>query len=130
MEDNLIILPQIESRLGLDHVAEIASHPLTTALAVGPYDLSADLGVCWNPEAQEFRDALQRIREAARNAWKPMWMIGDGPQLVQQGYRFLCLGDPMALLQTKIQTKIGELNDKLNDELRRAGNTTRKTNKE
>ena len=122
VEDNLIILPQIESRLGLDHVAEIASHPLTTALAVGPYDLSADLGVCWNPEAQEFRDALQRIREAARNAWKPMWMIGDGPQLAQQGYRFLCLGEPMALLQTKI----GELNH----ELRCADDTTRKTNKE
>jgi hypothetical protein len=23
-----------------------------------------------------------------------MWMIGDGPDLVQRGYRFLCIGEP------------------------------------
>jgi len=51
VEDDLIILPQIETQEGLAHVDEIARHPLTTAIAVGPYDLSADLGVCWNPEA-------------------------------------------------------------------------------
>lgn len=106
VEDNLVILPQIESRIGLDHVAAIAAHPLTTAIAVGPYDLSADLGVCWNPEAEEFRDALQCIRDAARAAGKCMWMIGDGPQLVKQGYRFLCIAEPTTLLQANL----GELN--------------------
>jgi 2-keto-3-deoxy-L-rhamnonate aldolase RhmA len=119
VEDHLIVLPQIESRTGLDHVAEIANHPLTTAIAVGPYDLSADLGVCWDPEAVEFRDALKRIREAARTAGKNMWMIGDGPQLVKQGYRFLCIGEPTALLQTKIR--------ELNDEIRSADDAARQT---
>ncbi len=117
VEDHLVILPQIESRAGLDHVAAIANHPLTTALAVGPYDLSADLGVCWNPETEEFRDALQRIRDAARAAGKGMWMIGDGPQLVEQGYRFLCIAEPTALLQAKL----GELNAAVRSGDRTAG---------
>lgn len=102
VEDHLVILPQIESRTGLENVHDIAAHPLTTAIAVGPYDLSADLGVCWNPDASELREALATIREAGHAAGKPMWMIGDGARLVREGYRFLCLGEPIACLQTKL----------------------------
>ena len=50
VEDDLIILPQIESKIGLENSEAIARNPLTTAMAIGPYDLSADLGVCWQPE--------------------------------------------------------------------------------
>ncbi len=106
VEDNLIILPQIESRAGLDQVEAIAAHPLTTAIAVGPYDLSADLGVCWKPEAPEMKAALQIIRAAGKAAGKNMWMIGSGPDLVAEGYTFLCLGEPIASLQAKL----GEMN--------------------
>lgn len=103
VEDNLIILPQIESRLGLSNVAAIASHPLTTAIAVGPYDLSTDLGVCWDPQADALQDALRQIREAGRAAGKGMWMIGDGPKLVGQGYRFLCITEPTMFQQAKLK---------------------------
>ncbi len=102
VEDNLVILPQIESRLGLENVDAIAGHPLTTAIAVGPYDLSADLGVCWDPSAEVLRSALDRIREAGRDAGKGMWMIGDGPRLAAEGYRFLCLTEPTMFLQAKL----------------------------
>jgi len=102
VEDTLVVLPQIETRTGLAHVREIAAHPLTTAIAVGPYDLSADLGVCWKPESAELRDALATIREAGRAAGKPMWMIGNGVELVKQGYTFLCLGEPVASLGAKL----------------------------
>ncbi|MBP6603806.1 MAG: hypothetical protein KA250_18470 [Verrucomicrobiales bacterium] len=106
VEDDLIILPQIESRAGLDEVENIAAHPLTTAIAVGPYDLSADLGVCWDPTRPELQDALARIRTAGKAAGKNMWMIGDGAALVQAGYTFLCLGETTMALQSKL----GEIN--------------------
>ncbi len=102
VEDALVILPQIESRTGLANAREIAAHPLTTAIAVGPYDLSADLGVCWDPDAPALREALAVIRESGRAAGKTMWMIGDGVRLVQEGYTFLCLGEPVACLQAKL----------------------------
>ncbi|MFT5466085.1 MAG: 2-keto-3-deoxy-L-rhamnonate aldolase RhmA [Verrucomicrobiales bacterium] len=103
VEDDLIILPQIESRVGLENVAEIAEHPLTTAIAVGPYDLSADLGVCYDPGAEVHREALHRIRDAGRAAGKAMWMIGDGPKLAEDGYRFLCIAEPTMFLQSKLK---------------------------
>ncbi len=120
VEDHLIILPQIESRTGLENAEAIASHPLTTAIAVGPYDLSADLGVCWKPESTELQEALQNIRDAGRAAGKNMWMIGDGPALVAQGYNFLCVGEPTMFLQAKLS----ELNDACK------GNADESSNKE
>ncbi len=31
-----------------------------------------------------------------------MWMIGHGPDLVRQGYTFLCIAEPIMLLQAKL----------------------------
>lgn len=97
-EEHLIVLPQIETRRGLANAPAIAAHPLTTAIAVGPYDLSADLGCCWDPGDEQLVAALGQIRAAGRAAGKTMWMIGDGPTLVREGYTFLCVGDPSAIL--------------------------------
>ncbi len=102
VEDPLVVLPQIETLTGLSKVAEIAAHPLTTAIAVGPYDLSASLGVCWQPDSKILQDALARIREAGRAVGKPMWMIGNGAELARQGYTFLCLGEPISSLQSRL----------------------------
>jgi 2-keto-3-deoxy-L-rhamnonate aldolase RhmA len=103
VEDELIILPQIESPTGLDNAEAIASHPLTTALAVGPYDLSAHLGVCWQPEAPSLLHALERIRVAARAVGKTMWMIGDGPALRKRGFSFVCIAEPIMLLESSLK---------------------------
>lgn len=97
-EDDLIILPQIESKIGLENVDAIARHPVTTAIAIGPYDLSADLGVCWKPDDPLLTGAIERIRKAGRDAGKNMWMIGDGPSLTKKGFNFLCLTEPIMFL--------------------------------
>ncbi len=36
-------------------------------------------------------------------AGKNMWMIGNGPALAKQGYTFLCIGDPSALLAQQLE---------------------------
>jgi 2-keto-3-deoxy-L-rhamnonate aldolase RhmA len=101
-EDDLIILPQIESKIGLGNVDAIARDPLTTAIAIGPYDLSADLGVCWQPESPELVNAVARVRRAGQDAGKNMWMIGDGPALAKQGFNFICLAEPIMLLASTL----------------------------
>lgn len=102
VEENFIVLPQIESRLGLENIEAIVANPLTTAIAVGPYDMSADLGVCWNPETDELQGALQKIRDAGKAVGKNMWMIGDGPTLVKHGYNFLCITEPTMFQQAQL----------------------------
>jgi len=99
VEDNFIIIPQIESRKGLDAADEIARHPLTTALGIGPYDLSSDLGVCWEPKHPKQLAAVERIRKAARGAAKNMWIIGEAVDLQKRGLTFLCIGEPVAIME-------------------------------
>lgn len=99
VEDDFLVLPQVESRLGLDNLDEIAAHEIVTAMAIGPYDLSMDLGVGAQMEHPLLLDAVDRIHEAARRAGKTMWRIGDGPTMVAQGFHFVCIGEPMGMLQ-------------------------------
>ena len=109
VEDDLIVMPQIESPLGLEHVDAIAQHELTTALGVGPYDLSARLGVCWQPEHPRLCRALQTIQRAAEQAGKHAWMIGDGATAVGQGYYFVCIGEPMMFLENEFGRQVAAL---------------------
>ena len=108
VEDDLVVLPQIESRKGLANVDAIARHPLTTAMAVGPYDLSADLGVCWKPDSPELTGALDQIRAAARAAGKNMWNIGDAATLIGRGYTFLCIAEPTMLLENTLKSAVAQ----------------------
>lgn len=99
VEQDLVILPQIESEAGLDHVDAIAAHDATTAVAIGPYDLAANLGVCWRPDDPAHRAAVSRIRAAAKKAGKNMWQIGNAADLVAQGFNFLCIAEPIMLME-------------------------------
>lgn len=109
VEDHVIVIPQVESPLGLQNAGEIAAHPIVTALGVGPFDLSASLGLCWKPEHPTFKGALAHIRDAARAAAKPVWMIGDAKFLLEEGYRFLCMGEPTAMLQRMLTDLVRQL---------------------
>jgi 2-keto-3-deoxy-L-rhamnonate aldolase RhmA len=102
VEDPLIVIPQIESPLGVENAEAIARHPLTTALGVGPFDLSIRLGVSGESDHPKLRKSLAQIRSAAIDAGKPAWMIGDGPALIAQGYRFICIGEPSLLLKARL----------------------------
>jgi 4-hydroxy-2-oxoheptanedioate aldolase len=107
VEDELIILPQIETVVGLNNVESIAAHDLVTAIAIGPYDLSAELGCCYDTSAEVWNNAIERIREAGRAAGKNMWMIGDGPTWAARGFNFLCIGEPISMIG---QTMAGAVN--------------------
>jgi len=107
VEDHFIVLPQIETRRGLVILAEVANHELTTALAVGPFDLAAELGVCGKMDAPELQTALTTIRAAADAAGKTMWMIGgNAERLARDGWRFLCFGDPTYILEAAFKNLV------------------------
>jgi len=102
VEDDFIILPQIETRVGLANVDAIAAHEITTAIAIGPYDLSADLGVCFEMDHPKMQEAVEEIRAAGEKAGKTMWRIGDGETLASEGYHFLCIGTPEGIFRTAL----------------------------
>ncbi len=108
-EDHFIVIPQIETRAGVENVDAIANHPLVTAVGLGPYDLSADLGCCWDPDNAEHKAAIQRIAAAARAAGKKLWIGCDGPKLIAEGYTFLWVGTVSSLLVSGLTNEIEKI---------------------
>lgn len=92
LEQHFIVIPQIESLAGVAKAKELAGHPVVTALGVGPYDLSADMGCCWHPENEKFQDALRQIRAAADAVGKKVWIGTDVEKYAREGYTFLWCG--------------------------------------
>ena len=92
LEDHFIVIPQIESLAGVENATALASHPAVTALGVGPYDLSADIGCCWHPEDERFQKALGEIRSAADAVDKKVWIGADVEKYASEGYTFLWCG--------------------------------------
>ena len=112
VEDPLIVIPQIESPVGLENARAIAAHPLTTALGIGPFDLSARLGVCGDANHAKIQAAQQHLREAATAADKPAWTIGDAPTMIARNYRFICVGDPTSLLQATLKSLVHSVRER------------------
>ena len=108
-EDDFIVLPQIETRCGLENAVGIAAHELTTAMAIGPYDLSAELGVCGDMDSPVLREALASIRTVGAAAGKATWMIGSNTaQLTRDGWRFICIGEPTWILMSALRDKVAQ----------------------
>lgn len=109
VEDHFIFLPQIESQKGVDNADAIAKHELVTAMALGPYDLSADLGVCYDPDAPKLNAAIDRIKKAGDDAGKQTWMLGDGPTLQARGFTFICIGEPIIMMKQMAMQTIAKM---------------------
>lgn len=111
-EDHLVVLPQIENQKGLNNVDLIANHEIVTAMAIGPYDLSLSLGYSKDSNNPEFRKALQQVRQAANRVGKKTWIIGNGSDLsglINEGFSFLCIGEPNSILEAEFRKKVNEV---------------------
>ncbi len=108
-ESHFIVIPQIESQTGVDNAHSIAAHSLVTALGLGPYDLSADLGCCWNPDQEEFVAAVDQVKAAADAVGKKVWAGCDAPALRAKGYTFLWVGTGTSVLTNAIRQIVQEI---------------------
>lgn len=121
-EDDFIVLPQIETKAAMKHVKAIGAHEVTTAVAIGPYDLSAELGVCGDMDSPVLREALHAIRADALSVGKTTWMIGsNAAQLAADGWKFLCIGEPTWVLISAIKDKLTQVRAAIPDTSRKSG---------
>ena len=70
VNDQLLILPMIETAAALEAVDEIASVDGVDVLLVGPSDLSINLDVTLDYRHDKYIDALKKIAKAAQGAGK------------------------------------------------------------
>jgi len=100
----LLVVAQIESRTGVEHIDEIASVEGIDAVMVGPYDLSADLGTPGDFHSATFTAAVGRVSDGARarGVATGIHIVEPDPAKlrasVKDGHRFLVYSVDMRII--------------------------------
>ena len=90
-----LLVAMIEHIRAVDSLEEILAVDGLDAILIGPYDLSASMGMTGQFDAPEFLTAMERIRRACRAAGKPCGLHVVAPDAAEltskldEGYRFL-----------------------------------------
>ncbi|MEF8799847.1 MAG: aldolase/citrate lyase family protein [Halolamina sp.] len=101
--DQVAVLPQVETATGLTNVGEVAEVDGVDALFVGPADLSADLGCFGEYDAPEFVDAVDRVLAAGERAGIPVGTLATENSQISMwhdwGMDFLIVGTDIGYLR-------------------------------
>lgn len=103
---DIVLVAQIEHVNALEHLDAIFSHPRLDAYMIGPYDLSASMGLTARFDAPEFLAAIRRIEDAAAACKLPKGYHVVAPQpenlrqKIAEGYTFIAYGIDALFLQT------------------------------
>ena len=102
VEEELCVLVQVETRLGLDNLNAIANTDGVDGVFIGPADLSAGLGHLGDiphPEVQKaIDDAIARIRIAGKAPGILAPVEADARRYLQMGCMFVAVGADVGLL--------------------------------
>ena len=110
--NKLVNIIQIESRLGLENVEEIASIEGVDCLWVGHFDLTNFLGIPGNFKSPIYLDALNRIISAAKSNNKSLGiMVNNKDELKiysNFGFNLIAVGTEMSLLGNAVSNLLKE----------------------
>jgi 4-hydroxy-2-oxoheptanedioate aldolase len=92
------VLAMIEDRAGVENAAKIARVEGLDGVVIGPFDLSADLGLLGEIDHPNVQAALDHVIEACVAAGTKVGTIGDVTSLARRGVTlFTCFADGSAL---------------------------------
>ncbi len=103
INDNISVLVQIESQLGVDNIDEIASVPGVDGIFVGPGDLSAALGYIGQPNHPEVQKVIKHIFERAKALGVAQGILApveeDAKRYLEWGATFVAVGSDLGLFK-------------------------------
>ncbi|WP_110687875.1 HpcH/HpaI aldolase family protein [Salinicola aestuarinus] len=92
----LCLIPQIESRNGVENAEAIAATPGVDAVFVGPMDLSTDAGHVGNPSHPDVQAMIRRVLRATHGAGKRAGILApaeaDARRYAEWGFDFIAVG--------------------------------------
>lgn len=81
-----MLFPQCETVGCLENIERIAALPGVDGIFIGPFDLSASMGIPGQFEKPEFRDALRHIQAVCAQAGKPTMIYAANEQKAREGF--------------------------------------------
>ena len=107
INEQICVLVQIESRLGVAAASQIASVPGVDCVFVGPSDLAAAYGHLGNPGHPEVQGAIAEVFAAGQAAGKPLGILApaeaDARRYLAMGASFVGVGSDLGLFRNASQ---------------------------
>lgn len=100
-DEEILIIPQIETKESLDNIDSILSVDGIEAFFVGPNDLSRTLGIFQQWKHPVFEKALARILDAADRSGTAPGMLAlteEAEKTIERGFRLVNIGGDVAFL--------------------------------
>ncbi|MFK4301715.1 MULTISPECIES: HpcH/HpaI aldolase/citrate lyase family protein [unclassified Paenibacillus] len=111
--EQIMLVPMIESGLGVERIADILSVPGMGMVLEGAADLSQSYGVPWQTDATIVQEGLQRVFEASQQAGIPYCAIPRRDReygaWVEQGVHAFVLGDERGIAFRALQKRRSDL---------------------
>ena len=109
-----LIVAMIESLNGVRNLGKIIKTGLVDALFIGPYDLSASLGVTGNFDSSEFKSCLEKIFIESKRYDMPIGIHVINPEerelknALVKGYQFIAFSLDSTFLNVKLQNPLSK----------------------
>lgn len=108
-----LLIAQIETAAGLEHVNEIAAVDGIDVLWIGHFDLTNSLGIPGQFDHPKYHAALDAVLAACKTHKKtPAFMAADvatGKKLLDQGFRMIAYGGDLWIYQTALREGVAAL---------------------
>lgn len=107
------IVAQIEHSDAMESLAELAASPHVDALFVGPYDLSASLGVPGEISGATVQGAIDRVLAECRAAGKAAGIYcgsaAVAKEMLRRGFSFVAIGSDSLFLSGAVEAAVQEI---------------------
>jgi 2-keto-3-deoxy-L-rhamnonate aldolase RhmA len=105
IEANLFLIAQIETPAGIAKLPELVNHDWIDATMLGPYDLSLNMNLCYQPDHPELVAAIKRVHSESAKVGKPSGMVVGSREhakfWMEQGFHFFIYGEPSVMVRTE-----------------------------
>jgi 2-keto-3-deoxy-L-rhamnonate aldolase RhmA len=111
-EEATLVILQIETASGLEHVEDIAATPGVDCLWIGQFDLSIAMGIPGAFEDDRMRAAEDRVLAACADAGIAAGVLVASPDIARsmsgRGFRMIALGTDIGLYGQALRSAFGE----------------------
>lgn len=94
--DEMLVIVQIETEDAINNIDEILSVKGIDVAFIGPYDLSANLGVFGDVEHPKFRSAIEKVLNSCKRKGVAPGMaalsVEDAVEAIKRGFKFVSIG--------------------------------------
>ena len=107
INNEICVLVQIESRLGMSHVRDIAKVEGVDGIFIGPSDLAAAMGHLGNPKHPEVQEAIKHLFGEAKACGKASGILApveeDARRYIEWGVGFIAVGSDLGVFKNATQ---------------------------